>query len=123
MIFLTIVFVLWTAWKLGKEEGKWGLLIGIGMVVLVGLFAAAVKLRNHLVAIGYGVSSFAYRMVCDDSVLPHLYRDFLSFWFRSFCHIKIIHIFFVRGIDRTTERCHNVHKTYRFNIKEIGAYL
>lgn len=43
MIFLTIVFVLWTAWKLGKEEGNWGLLIGIGMVVLVGLFAAAVK--------------------------------------------------------------------------------
>ena len=43
MIFLTIVFVLWAAWKLGKEEGKWGLLIGIGMVVLVGLFAAAVK--------------------------------------------------------------------------------
>ena len=43
MIALTIICVLWIAWKLGKEDGKWGLLIVLGVLVLIGLIAAAVK--------------------------------------------------------------------------------
>ena len=43
MIILTILSVLWIAWSLGKEDGKWGLLIFLGILFLVGFIATAFK--------------------------------------------------------------------------------
>ena len=43
MIALTIICMLWIAWKLGKEDGKWGFLIGLDFLVLIGLISVALK--------------------------------------------------------------------------------
>ena len=43
MTILTIFSVLWIAWKLGKEDGKWGLLIFLGILFLIALISTAFK--------------------------------------------------------------------------------
>ena len=43
MTFLVIVSLIYIAVMLGKEDGKWGLLIVLGILVLIGMIAAAVK--------------------------------------------------------------------------------
>jgi hypothetical protein len=42
-MFLALIALLWIAYKLGKEDGKWGLLIFIGIVFLIGLVMATLK--------------------------------------------------------------------------------
>lgn len=43
MTILTILSVLWIAWSLGKEDGKWGLLIFLGVMFLIALITTAFK--------------------------------------------------------------------------------
>ena len=42
-MFLALIALLWIAYKLGKEDGKWGLLIVIGIVFLVGFVVLLAK--------------------------------------------------------------------------------
>ncbi len=42
-MFLALIALLWIAYKLGKEDGKWGLLIVIGIVFLVGFVVSLAK--------------------------------------------------------------------------------
>ena len=42
-MFLALIAIVWIAYKLGKEDGKWGLLIVIGIVFLIGFLMALVK--------------------------------------------------------------------------------
>ena len=42
-MFLALVVLIWIAYKLGKEDGKWGLLIIIGTVCLIGAVIAMLK--------------------------------------------------------------------------------
>jgi len=42
-MFLALIALVWIAYKLGKEDGKWGLLIVIGIVFLIGFLMALVK--------------------------------------------------------------------------------
>ena len=42
-MLLALIALLWIAYKLGKEDGKWGLLIVIGIVFLVGFVVSLAK--------------------------------------------------------------------------------
>ena len=42
-MFWALVALVWIAYKLGKEDGKWGLLIVIGIVILVGSVVSQAK--------------------------------------------------------------------------------
>ena len=42
-MFLALIALLWIAYNLGKEDGKWGLLIVIGIVFLVGFVVSLAK--------------------------------------------------------------------------------
>ena len=42
-MIIFIFSVLWIAWSLGKEDGKWGLMIFIGILFLIGMIGAAFK--------------------------------------------------------------------------------
>ena len=42
-MFLALIALLWIAYKLGKEDGKWSLLIVIGIVFLVGFVVSLAK--------------------------------------------------------------------------------
>ena len=43
MAFLAIISLIYIAVMLGKEDGKWGLLIVLGILVLVSVIVAVVK--------------------------------------------------------------------------------
>ena len=42
-MILALIALLWIAYKLGKEDGKWGLLIVICIVFLVGFVVSLAK--------------------------------------------------------------------------------
>ncbi len=42
-MIVALIALLWIAYKLGKEDGKWGLLIVIGIVFLVGFVVSLAK--------------------------------------------------------------------------------
>ncbi len=39
MYFLALISLIWIAYRLGKDEGKWGLLIAIAAIFLIGIVA------------------------------------------------------------------------------------
>ena len=43
MMFIALIALIYIAYKLGKEDGKWGLLIVIGIVFIIGFIAAMAK--------------------------------------------------------------------------------
>ena len=43
MYALALICLIWIAYKLGKEDGKWGLLIVIGIFFLIALFGTLFK--------------------------------------------------------------------------------
>lgn len=42
-MLLALIALVWIAYKIGKEDGKWGLLIIIGIVFLMGFLMALTK--------------------------------------------------------------------------------
>ena len=43
MMFLAVISLIYIAIMLGKEDGKWGLLIALGIFAVIGMIADAVK--------------------------------------------------------------------------------
>ena len=43
MYVLAVISLIWIAWKLGKEDGKWGLFIVLVIVFLIAVIATALK--------------------------------------------------------------------------------